>query len=867
MTLTALTALASCTKEPADPVAPASGPAGYVTEELILTRGYEQGIIVVQLDEDLAATVQESIDAGKVMTKSMAVNSLADEFGITGFTRVFPDEDAPEYVERSHRDGMHRWFYVEYDESAALSTRASSDFASVPGVLVAEARPRRYAAAFNDPYLGRQWHYVRQNAGQVDINVSTVWSSYTVGSPSVIVAVADGGVDLSHEDLAANCLAEGHFNFATNTSKIDPMAHGSHVAGTVAAVNNNGIGVCGVAGGDAAAGKAGARIMSCQFFGITSNGSSARAVKWGADHGAVISQNSWGYVADLNDDGVISPSERDYFLNLSIGADDRAAVDYFIKNAGCDNSGRQKPDSPMKGGLVVFAAGNENLPAGPPASYEKILAVGACSSGGYKASFSNYGDWVDICAPGESIFSTVPGDSYDYMNGTSMACPHVSGVAALVVAYCGGQGFTADMLRTKLVNGANASIPGNNHIGPLLDAMGAITYGSDATPGEIRSFRAEGNSNNIDVTWNVTAASDGRSTYGAYIYASKSREALENLDLKYPSREVVSASVLTSTCRVGEEVTGRVSGLDFDGTYYVTIAPYSYTMQYGGPAPIAEVRTGRNNPPVIEVLSLTEGNVFKSFQKASLPVKVYDPDGHEVTTEYRQGGPADSFGYSSLDGSPVINIDSPLADAGTYKASVTATDRYGAVTVYDLVYTVAENNAPVLKGSAPDRILSLDSGNDSFKLNVSGIFEDPDGEPLAIRTSVNDGRLVHVSRNGDDLYVTALSYGMAVITLTAEDARKASVSTEMRVLVRRAGEVANEYPNPVTTDLYIATGETEETTDVTITGQTGAVVHKARYRGSAFNPVHIDMRGVAPGKYKLVFTVGGREIEKIIVKK
>jgi len=126
---------------------------------------------------------------------------------------------------------------------------------------------------------------------------------------------------------------------------------------------------------------------------------------------------------------------------------------------------------------VVFAAGNEGIANGTPANYEPVVAVGAIDTVGLAADFSNYGPWVDIAAPGCMIGSTAK-SSYYYMNGTSMATPFVSGVAALVVSYFGGEGFTCDDLKEKIIGGANYDwFEDNTHIGPLLDAMGAMKYG------------------------------------------------------------------------------------------------------------------------------------------------------------------------------------------------------------------------------------------------------------------------------------------------------------------------------------------------------------------------------------------------------
>ena len=262
-----------------------------------------------------------------------------------------------------------------------------------------------------------------------------------------------------------------------------------------------------IPGGDFSAGIPGVRIQSCAIYSgqkQASDKQTAAAIKWGADHGAVISQNSWGYTADgfLGDepDGNISSKELAEFKKYTIAniPDLKAAVDYFIKYAGCDNDGNQLPDAPMKGGLVLFAAGNENIDHDIISTYEPIVAVGAYNANSQKAYYSNYGSWVDVAAPGgtgtsdnNSIWSTLPldpyivsTDGYGGKDGTSMACPHVSGVAALIVSYFGGPGFTADRCKDILLGGLE-TFGGNRPLGKKLDALAAFEYGIRTSGGDV----------------------------------------------------------------------------------------------------------------------------------------------------------------------------------------------------------------------------------------------------------------------------------------------------------------------------------------------------------------------------------------------
>ena len=449
---------------------------------------YIPGRVSVQFDDATTRMVEEALAQGQP-TKVSALDGLLEDLGIKSLRRVFPD--AGEWEPRTRKAGLHRFYYVEFDDEVPV-TKAAGSLAEVPGIVSVTPQLPVYSRAFNDPYFSSQWHFYNTRYKDVDINVQPVWEQFTVGSDKVIVSVVDEGVNLNHEDLAGNvipCYADGtgSYNFNNDTPTVVPtQGHGTHVAGVIAATSNNGLGVAGIAGGDAQKGISGARILSCQIFDLYgAQPDIYQAIKHGADHGAVILQCSWGFSPDLDHDGFTTDDEIALYRSYTI--DDlpeyKAVLDYFIKYAGCDNDGNQLPDSPMKGGVAIFASGNDNFDYDPLVSYEPLIAVGAFGATGNKASYSNYGDWLDIAAPGgdgkQGIYSTLLGNSSyggSDWQGTSMACPHVSGVAALLVSYFGGPGFTAEECRARILRGARANFfDSSRYIGKKLDAYGAFT--------------------------------------------------------------------------------------------------------------------------------------------------------------------------------------------------------------------------------------------------------------------------------------------------------------------------------------------------------------------------------------------------------
>lgn len=262
-------------------------------------------------------------------------------------------------------------------------------------------------AAPNDPYFQAPYYWNYQM-----INLPSAWDRQK-GNPQVVVAVLDTGVSLSHPDLAANLIA-GYDCVDNDPLPEDLNGHGTHVAGIISAVSNNGVGIAGVAWN--------VKIMPVRVLDADGGGYTSDIVEgihWAVNHGANVINMSLGY------------------QGLSAGSPGTATLMAAIDNA------------IQHGVTVIAAAGNSNSSVAFPANYAPVIAVAALDQTGTRASYSNFGPEIDLSAPGggvpntqnesewasKTIFSTYLNSDYAYLSGTSMAAPHVAGVAALLYSW------------------------------------------------------------------------------------------------------------------------------------------------------------------------------------------------------------------------------------------------------------------------------------------------------------------------------------------------------------------------------------------------------------------------------------------------
>lgn len=653
------------------------------SDEILIEKGHIRIKITTELEKELDAD-------------TVRLAQLLDAIRVE---RTFPY--GGKFENRMRKSGLHLWYEVYFDtEGTTLRSNLTSaikgiqvvepsynmirlDNPQVVGAIAAQSYGASTYSVFNDPLLGKQWHYYNDGSlgsgfkAGADINLFPAWELET-GKPEVIVAIIEGGVDYTHPDLAANIwintdeaqgttgldndnngyIGDIHgWNFYDDSNIITFTDHSTHVAGTVAAVNNNGIGVAGVAGGNGSP-NSGARLMICQIASSEGEFSVGAAMKrafvYAANNGAVIAQCSWGHP-----------------VRTPLPQSDKEAIDYFIDYAGTDENG--VVTGPIKGGVAIFAAGNSGTNAPVyPAAMPRVLAVASMAHDYKIPSNSNYGTHIGVVAPGglnsapsdALIWSTGVNNRYIPMAGTSMACPHVSGVAALVISRygVGYPGLTNSMVIDILKESAHDEIYSYN---PTYDFLGEKRLGS----GYIDAYKALMSVidlvsiDELSIQWGTTSAKLSwevpENKYNQkplkYIILY-STDPLENIDPANIPQSIAQIMIDGGDANVGSKLLAELKGLTKATTYHIGI--------------ISEYADGQRS----DILSLSgktgdEGiKLYPNPVDKILHIKVDENiSSIELTIYNAAGAKVFSVTISNLSGYSPEAVDISNLSGGTYK--------------------------------------------------------------------------------------------------------------------------------------------------------------------------------------------------------
>ena len=899
-----------------DRVAP-SYSDGSRTEVDSYNDGIVPGVVRIKLADETEELNTGTFTRGAVETGNPALDKLAAAWGATEVRRVFPEDR--KYEARHRKYGLHLWYDIVFDEGVPVS-RAAAGVNELEGIeyvspvykavlpsegddaIVQADAPVSYwggsqdAMPYDDPYLPWQWNFhndgTMTNArGEVvakagaDINLFDAWELYGAGSPDVIVAVMDQGVQWDHPDLQANMWTnpspgvEGEdayyndlhgWNFRVSSPDIVPGGHGTHVAGIIAAENNNGIGVAGVAGGT---GKGdGVKIMSCQMFQEDEEAVIAPAAYvYAADHGAVISQNSWNYSMNFS----------------SVPRELTDAFQYFVDNAGwADNDGDGENDTfigPVDGGIICFSTSNSySGSAALPATDENVIAVSSIRPDYVKAQSANYGAGTDLSAPGGAtgdmdtqlfgevgkVYSTIDGSAYGYKAGTSMACPQVSGIAALIISKYGGQssGLTAEEVKERLMRCyrpigkyQESSVADGMGVG-LIDAS-MIGLEKPAAPAAPDNVVAEAPGGGV-VSLEVTVPADGN---GLSVAGFKVEYALADTD----SWET---TMIDNAAAVGEVVEFNITGLEHNSDYVFRVYSIDRFESVSDSYEEVEVTTANVAPSLVGQLYM------QTFPQSGENPNVLTMDMSDYFTDADLPNDALTYSAEIKEGEPAVvrllmegsMLTMTAIAVGETMVSFTVTDSFGETASGNMFVRVQE--------FAPQVVAHVElSGNEADEPFVSRL---PIEELFAV-AGIVDGTFAVSSSNdeiasaaieGDTLVVTGHRKGVAKITVTSTDAAGTAVSVVVEV------HVVADKTSGGAADLSVAANPVDDILDINLIGADGnaaVTVYDAAARKVAEFAVAFDggvatgndVSSFAPGIYSILVEYNGERYSTTFVKR
>lgn len=830
-----------------------------------------------------------------------------------------------EALQREHN--LHRWMKVTFPEDLSVADvlnqlRKDTNIETAEGALPVVPSATTYTPlrapqntvgynngySFNDPLLPYQWHY--QNDGSdtdqtfkagADVNLFKAWDVER-GKKNIIVGIIDSGVWAEHPDLKESMWSDPQnpgaygYNFYNDNSNVKEGYHGTHVAGTIAARNNNQIGVSGVAGGDGTP-DSGVRIMSLQIFRHddpnknhgephnTSWDNIARAFKWAAEHGATLLNCSWG-----------TPYRSNVAYDSKIPEVLQNAMDYFVASAGVDPAtGKQAKDAPMKGGVIIFAAGNDgtmdiNI---APGYYEKVIAVGSFTPNYTVAGYSDSGDWVDIMAPGgilnrddnkDGILSTIsplfkdldisgngsqygreflfPNQpQYAYAQGTSMAAPHVTGIAALILSKFGKEGYTADMLKERLLTALrdvdHYSYNDPKYVGKIgagyIDAAVALEENKELAPKDVETLKVAPDYFSAEVTWGIATDDDSATGYATSYRLYTSDKPLTTTNGLEPY-----ATLRAYNTAIQKEMKHTIKELQEGKKYYCgveAIDRWGHTSHLK----VVEYTTPVNAVPMIENLPQEPIVLLDIAPYKKVVLQISDPDGH--SWDYEAGALPKGVSLKRVENTIEVTLFNQ-EKVGSHPFDITLRDQFNKKATYTIPFEIVHYAGPQVVAEIGN--LTLTEGGKGMEINIKDAFKLPEGMEVTHSVISSDSHVVEAKILDGKLMVTPKKKGMASVVVTVNDGHKsARLAFDVTVSPLGGSQVFALYPMPARSYVTILTSAAVKEVTVTIATLRGETVHKGTYPvKSSTATASLSTDKLAPGVYRMYIDTGNGKLEE-----
>ncbi|HEY9551329.1 MAG TPA: S8 family serine peptidase, partial [Prevotella sp.] len=569
----------------------------------------------------------------------------------------------------------------------------------------------------------------------------------------------------------------------------------------------------------------------------------------------------------------------------------KEAIDYFNENAG--GSKTKKPL--MKGGVVIFAAGNESTRQPTyPAAEENVISVAAFNPDYAASWYTNYGETVDIAAPGgtqpvgekyprteglptSAILSTVPRAAdgkggYAYMQGTSMACPHVSGIAALIVSKYGSSTFTSAELRNRLLTGVKAmnynDYVDKNHFDGMgsgyIDAFAALqNYDMDAVPAdpEFMADRSQSGYGSIKVAWKSGNSGANGTLHQYVLYASKRPITAANVNT-----DAVMAHRIAANYASANEVFERTNmRLENHTTYYFAVKAVARNGKESKLVALnTPVTTLNNTAPTIK--ADLEGNRITLAGKdiRTVNLTVADAEAHDWSYTLRHGS---NFADQRTANGIALTIDASKYVPGIYPSEVVVTDEHGAETVFHMIVEIQSDRTPMLKKEAPQAI-HVGQGA-QLTLGLADLIDDEDlgSTTYELETDAKIGAALHDGR----LVITGKEWGESYVEIKATDKHRQTGVFRIPVFVYQNEGIYALYPTVTTATLYVKLGDV-------VNGEMAMRIRNAAGKSvmqQAFNTTTIDAQKrtllvdvskLVPGRYTMSISNQGQTYEETFIK-